>query len=313
MEQWKVFVAIVEHGGSVQAADKMYKSQSAISHSLKKMESTLKHSLFTVEGRKLTLTPLGKLLLPKAKSLLGQATQMEVLSNQYRDGMLNEIAIAVDVLVPIDLLQDALDRLAQCHPGLNIRVFETALSGTKQYLEEGEVQFGIASTLPTGHNLEPFISVPLVCVSHIDHPLQQMGKINYETLKQYFQVVIRDSGKQALDTGWLGAPKRWTVTNISTSLHLVLEGKCFAWLPEHSVSQYIKEGKLAPVPLVHGKKRGVFLQMAVSGKYSLFKEVQDMVSIFRDVGAKYQLEQELSEELGSSEQAVTNELIGVVE
>ncbi|WDE06077.1 LysR family transcriptional regulator [Thalassomonas viridans] len=292
MEQWKVFVAIVEHGGSVQAADKMYKSQSAISHSLKKMEATLKHSLFTVEGRKLTLTPLGKLLLPKAKALLGQATQMETLGSQYRDGMLNEVSIAVDALVPIDLLQEALDQLAVLHPGLNIRVFETALSGTKQYLEEGEVQFGIASTLPTCHNVEPFISVPLICVSNIDHPLQKMGKIEHDTLKEHIQVVIRDSGKQALDTGWLGAPKRWTVTNISTSLHLVLEGKGFAWLPEHCISQYIEKGQLAPVPLVHGKRRGVFLQMAASGKYSFFQEVQDMIAVFRNIGARYQQEQQ---------------------
>jgi len=289
MEQWKVFVAIVEHGGSVQAAEKMYKSQSAISHSLKKMESTLRHAVFTVEGRKLTLTPLGELLLPKAKSLLGQASQMEVLGNQYRDGMLNEVAIAVDALVPIHLLQDALVQLTIIQPGLNVRIFETALSGAKRHLEEGEVHFGIASTLPSCHVIEPFISVSLVCVSSVDHPLQQEEcVIDHTTLVQHLQVVIRDSGKQGLDTGWLGAPKRWTVSHVSTSLHIVLEGKGFAWLPEHYVREYIDNGKLAIVPLLHGKERNVELQMAVSGKYSMFQEVQDLVSVFRDVGFKYQ-------------------------
>lgn len=108
LEQWRAFVATVECGGFLQAAEHLFKSQSAVSHSVNRMEVLLGHELFIIEGRKAVLTPLGQALLPQAKHLLGAAQKLEQLANQYQPGLFNELALAVDVLFPLELLQEAL-------------------------------------------------------------------------------------------------------------------------------------------------------------------------------------------------------------
>lgn len=289
LEQWKVFVGIVEHGGSAQAAEFMHKSQSAISHSLKKMESIMGRELFRVEGRKLILTPLGEILLPKAKMLLGEAVKTESFGNQYREGMVNEISIAVDALVPVGLIPEAFEELNAAYPGVSIRVLETSLSGAKQQLEEGNAHIGVASTLPSNYIIEPFMSVSLICVAASDHPLCRQSHVDHEILKDYIQIVIRDSGQQAMDSGWLGSPKRWTVSHISTSLYLVLQKKGFAWLPEHCISQHVKDKRLTILPLDFGGKRFVHLHMAISEKYIQYPEINRLAAILTKRSAQFSL------------------------
>jgi DNA-binding transcriptional LysR family regulator len=81
LEMWRVFVAIATDGSSQKAADSLHKSQSAVSHALKKMEAELGHPLFELSGRNLVLTTLGKILLPKSTALIGRG---------YRPGILGE-------------------------------------------------------------------------------------------------------------------------------------------------------------------------------------------------------------------------------
>ena len=50
LEQWRMFRAVVEHGGYAQAADAIYKSQSTISYGVHKLQEQLGVQLLEVEG-----------------------------------------------------------------------------------------------------------------------------------------------------------------------------------------------------------------------------------------------------------------------
>ncbi|PHQ66977.1 MAG: LysR family transcriptional regulator, partial [Sneathiella sp.] len=62
LDQWRVFEAIVEEGGYAQAAQKLHRSQSAISYSIAKMQDQLGVNLLEIQGRKAVLTEAGTLL-----------------------------------------------------------------------------------------------------------------------------------------------------------------------------------------------------------------------------------------------------------
>ena len=52
----------------------------------------------------------------------------------------------------------------------------------------------------------------------------------------YRQIVVRDSGvKQSVDSGWLGAQQRWTVSHLATSVQAVARCMGFAWLPRQRI------------------------------------------------------------------------------
>ncbi|HBC18648.1 MAG TPA: LysR family transcriptional regulator, partial [Alcanivorax sp.] len=55
-----------------------------------------------------------------------------------------------------------------------------------------------------------------VAVAAADHPLNQADSLTHEDLRQHRQIVIRDSGSRRIDSGWLGAEQRWTVSHPST-------------------------------------------------------------------------------------------------
>jgi len=64
------FVAIVDTGSMLNASDKVFLTQSALSLQIKRLEELLQQSLFHRDGRRLTLTPAGELMLDYARKLL---------------------------------------------------------------------------------------------------------------------------------------------------------------------------------------------------------------------------------------------------
>ena len=82
LEQWRMFKAVADHGGFMQAAQQVHKSQSSIHHAVNKMEEQLGVNLFEVDGRKTVLTHAGKLLLRRINCCkFSVAKSMKRLSN----------------------------------------------------------------------------------------------------------------------------------------------------------------------------------------------------------------------------------------
>ncbi|MBP6562525.1 MAG: LysR family transcriptional regulator [Neisseriaceae bacterium] len=281
LEQWRAFVATVEHDGFLPAAEYLNKTQSAVSHAIKKMEDLLGQELFIIEGRKAVLTDLGKALLPEAKHLLSTARKVERLADLYRPGLRSELSLAVDILFPYDILYAAFEQFSLAYPNHRIRLYESALSGTQELMEEGMVELGIANALPSQCVTLHLLSASLVCVCHPQHPLAASTQaIDLDTLAEYRQIVVRDSGRRhEANHGWLGSTQRWTVTSFDTMLAMVLNNHGFAWLPEHKVKALLAEGTLIQVPLNQNSERLANLQLGYAEALNKRPEVVDMAHI----------------------------------
>ncbi|MDH0650003.1 LysR family transcriptional regulator [Pseudomonas sp. GD03858] len=291
LDQWQAFVSTVECGGFQQAGEHLFKSQSAISHSVNRMEQLLGQELFIIEGRKAVLTPLGRALLPQAKHLLGAAQKLEDLANQYQPGLFTEQALAVDVLFPMELLQQLLTDFAERYPDHRIRLYESALSGTRELLEDGKVELGIASSLPSGYLQEFLFNVTLVCVVGAGHPLgREDDPLSLDDMKQHRQLVIRDSGvRNPQSSGWLGTSQRWTVSSLATAERFVEQGFGFAWLPLHRVQHGLAEGRLRRVNLRHQQAREVPMYVGYPQAYRHSPEVSLLVQALRERCLAYRL------------------------
>lgn len=77
LEQWKMFVAVVEQGGFAQAGAALFKTQSTVGHGIRKLEQQLGSQLFDSQGRKSQLTPFGQSLVKDARQLIGHAQLLE--------------------------------------------------------------------------------------------------------------------------------------------------------------------------------------------------------------------------------------------
>jgi DNA-binding transcriptional LysR family regulator len=263
LEQWRMFRAVVEHGGFAQAAEAIHKSQSSINHAVHKLQDQLQLPLLEVVGRKAQLTDAGSLMLRRAGQLLDQAEQLETIARSLAEGNEAELRIAVDEVYPQECLADALAMLSLEYPHTRVELIETVLSGGPERLTRGEVDLLIAGQTPPGFLGEPLIEVDFIAVSHPDHALQQVGRpLTLQDLAPERQIVVRDSAtEQRVDAGWLGAEQRWTVSHVSTSVAMISRGMGFAWLPLTRIHRELSAGLLKELPLERGSRRRVSLYL----------------------------------------------------
>lgn len=286
LEQWRAFVAAAQSGSFLQAAERLGKTQSAISHAVRKMEECLGQDLFVVEGRRTRLTHMGRMVLPRARELVGHAAQIERFCTGFDPEAEGEVAIAIDIIFPRPLLFRALSDYARIYPNLSVIVHETALSGAKAMMEDGRISIAIAGQLPTSTIVEPILPVRFLCVAAPGHPLQALPEPTHAVLKEHRQVVLSDSGPRGVDSGWLGSRRRWTVSHIATSIALVCAGEGFAWLPEHAIRDELAAGRLRPLPLAQGARRVVQLHLGYMDHDGDMRQVLDLVGVFRDAVAE---------------------------
>lgn len=270
LEQWQVLQAVAEEGGFQAAADKLRKSQSTVSYSLQKLQENLGMTLFEYRGRRAQLTEAGQLILRRARHLLEQASNLERAARDLARGWEPQINLLVDVIFPESVLLEALAAFAPDSRGTRIDIFSHALSGSQDMIVQGQVELGIVGIVPTGFMGERLLEIEFIAVAHRSHPLHALAtSISEDTLRQYRQIVVRDSGVfRRTSTGWLGAEQRWTVNDFKDTVSYLLQGLGFAFIPRHFIEGELASGELRQLPLQQDSNRIVHAYLVYPDKAS---------------------------------------------
>lgn len=270
LEQWQTLIAVVDSGGYAAAAESMNKSQSSISYAIQKLETTLNLRAFKVVGRKAVLTDAGKALYQRAKILVEEARQTEQIAHQFSEGWEPEIRIAMDTLFPEWVMMEVIQSFTQKHPLTRIELRETVLSGTDEALLRKEADLVIGGRVPPGFLGDPVLNIEFIAVASPQHPLHLIQHpLTYQDLRLHRQLVVKDSGSQDMDAGWLGAEQRLTLSHIRTSIDAACRGLGYAWYPRLKIKEELDSGLLQPLTLEAGSKRQVQLHLIYAeGSYA---------------------------------------------
>ncbi|GAA4326302.1 LysR family transcriptional regulator [Pigmentiphaga soli] len=255
--------AIVEHGGYAQAAEALHRSQSSLSYMMGRLQQQVGVEVLALEGRKARLTENGKVLLAEAAQLLDEAWRLERLAQSLSRGREPEVRLVVDMAFPTPLLLRALKRFTAAAEQTRVQMSEVVLSGADEALLQQKADIVIGTRIPSGFLGDLLIDVEFTAVAAPEHPLHGLGRaLTTDDLKGHMQVVLRDSGTlKPRDDGWLGAPRRWTVSSMETSMAMLGAGLGFAWLPTHLLRRELDAGNLLPLPLDKGRTRRVPLYL----------------------------------------------------
>ncbi len=265
LEQWRMFKAVVEHGGFNQAALVVHKTQSTVHHAVSKLEETLGFCLLEAKGRKVFPTKAGKLMLHRANYVLDEAIKLETVAESLNNCIETHLKIAIDAIFPQELLFCVLKSIAEKFPLLRIELIETILSGADELLDQSAVSVAISS-YPLNTFSEEVCKVEMLAVANPEHSLHQLKHpLSKEDLMSHRQIVVRDSALQlSKDEGWLHAEQRWTVSHMHTSIDLVCKNHGFAWLPKPNIQKQLQEGMLLPLNLIQGKSRSVSMYLNIA-------------------------------------------------
>jgi len=244
LEQLRLFKAVIEHGGVNSAAQAIHKSPSAISNALSTFQDQIGVQLFETQGRKLVLTKNGKSILGYTEQVLQDQQALIEAAKRINNVQHESLSIAVDVIYPQEKLLGVLGTVTTDQPWCKIRVEEHVLSGVEEAVASGNADIGIAYRIPEGFVGRKIIDIPFITVAAPNHPLSSQKAIQLRELKKHRQVVIADSGKQSIDSGWLKAHYRWTTSNLYSALNVALSGFAYARIPLHMAQTKIKEKQL---------------------------------------------------------------------
>lgn len=265
LDQWSALVAVVESGGHAAAAERLHRTQSTVTYTIKKLEELLGMRLFEMQGRKAALTPTGRLLYRRGKALVEEAGRLERSAAELARGREPEIRLAVDIVFPTWLLLDCLAAFGEEQPETRVELYETVLGGTEEALAAGAVDLAIGSAVPGGFLGDALMQLRFVCAAALTHPLHALGRpLTLDDLRAHRHLVVRDSGLMRTRTsGWLNE-KRWSFSHKATSIRAACLGLGYAWYPEETIRAELESGRLARLPLAEGAERHATLYLIVA-------------------------------------------------
>lgn len=266
LEQWRSLIAVVDAGSYAQAAERLHKSQSAVTYAVQKIESLLDIKAFEILGRKAVLTPTGQMLYRRALALVNEAGDLERAAKTLSAGWEAEIGIAAEIIFPSWLLLDCLHTFGEESPQTRIEVIESVLSGTSEALLKGNADLAITPHVPPGFFGELLMRMPVLAVAHPDHPLHKLGrKLTARDLRNYRHITVRDTGSQRDRRALLiEVEQRWTVSHMATSVEALCMGYGFSWIPAERIRRELADGRLKPLPLRDGKERWLDLYLIIA-------------------------------------------------
>ena len=146
------FLVIAETGNLTHAAERLGRTQSAVSVQLRNLEESLGTALFDRSVKGMTLTSAGARLLPKADAAVSQLQDMRRLFEAPLTGHLR-IGIPEDYEGPV--LTDALAKFIRMHPGVDVTAVSGCTSNYAQSVRKGTLDMAVSS------GPEPLGSMPI--------------------------------------------------------------------------------------------------------------------------------------------------------
>ena len=146
LELYRVFKEVAETGNISVAAKNLYISQSAVSQSVKQLETALQARLFARSPRGVSLTSEGQMLYQYVRSALGLRATGEDKLSQAQQLLLGTLVIGASDTVTSQFLVPYLDEFHRLHPGIRLKIVSGRSAKVLSMLKSGAVDIAFASS-----------------------------------------------------------------------------------------------------------------------------------------------------------------------
>ena len=288
LTQWQIFNAVIDHGGYLQAAEKLSRSHSSLHHAVQKLQDQLGVKLLTIKGKQVKLTAVGEVMQRRSRRLIKDAEELEQLARTTGEGWETEITAAVEGIYPSPLLSGVLARFHDQGKGTRLKVDSVILNGAVEAITKATADLVISPIVPQGYLGSPLMAVKMAPYAHKNHPLVT-AKTSVETgeLHRHLQIVISDRTTQQLPTamGWLKSEQRWTVSSFHQARDILLAGHGFCWLPAHMIENDVSCNDLHPLKTRDKLESLVPLSLVIPAPEKLGPAGRLLADLFRKAAA----------------------------
>src|SRR6059036_1314960 len=273
LSQLEVFLAVAREGRFSRAAEKLHRTQSAVSQSIRKLEDEIGEPLFDRSSRDGLLTDAGHVLQEYAERLLNLRNDAQEALVELRELHKGKLAIAANEFTALYLLP-VLAEFRRLHPMIKVTVQRALGSHIPDDVLRHNSELGVLTYDPQEPQLHSVVVYldELIFVVPPSHPLAGESRVS-----------IRQLGAESFVAHIVSSPYREKVIQAfrkyKTPLHMGVElptlqaikrfvamGNGVAFLPEISVEDEIARGELVRIPVqelnVHRRLRLIYRKSA---------------------------------------------------
>ena len=302
LAQLEVFLTVAREGRFSRAAEKLFRTQSAVSQTIHKLEEELGEPLLDRSSRDGLLTDAGRVLQEYAERLLNLRSDAQEALVELRELHKGKLAIAANEFTALYLLP-VLGEFRRLHPMIKIAVQRALGSHIPDDVLRHNSELGVLTYDPQ----EPQLCSTVVYLDELifvvppTHPLARAQ-----------QVSIRQLGAESFVAHIVSSPYREKVIQAfkrhKTPLHMDIElptlqaikrfvamGNGVALLPEISVENELARGELVRIAVrelrLHRKLRLVYRKAAsLSHAARAFLKVAETIALQRKGRYRFQRE-----------------------
>jgi DNA-binding transcriptional LysR family regulator len=302
LSQLEVFLAVAREGRFSRAAEKLHRTQSAVSQTIHKLEQELGESLFDRSSRDGVLTDAGRVLHEYAEKLINLRREASESLDDLRELQKGKLVIAANEFTSLYLLP-VLAEFRRLHPMIRITVQRSLGSHIPDDVLRYGAELGVLSYQPQEPSLHSVVVYldELVFVVPPSHPLAGAP-----------QVSVSQLGAESFVAHIVSSPYREKVLQLfktlKTPLHMDLElptlqaikqfvalGNGVAFVPEISVENELARGELVRIPVrelqLKRKLRLIYRKQAsLSHAARAFLKVAEAVALKRRGRYRFQRE-----------------------
>lgn len=247
LRQLEYFVAVAEERSFTRGASRANVVQSAASAAISRLERDVGVALFERSGRRTELTDAGRLLLQRARNVLGEVQQARDELDALAGGLHGSVLIGTVLSAGRYDLIAALAEFQHAHPNVSVGLHLSAgpLEDRVNELLDGRVQLmlvPIPVRPPQGVRLDHVADLRMALACHSQDPLANQRQVTYRDIgERRFIDFPPDWGNRAIiDDLFAAHDVRRTVSlevvDVATALRMAGARLGIAFVPEEFIT-----------------------------------------------------------------------------
>jgi len=259
---------IERQGSLTAAATELCLTQSAVSHTIKKLEQNLGVKLWRREGRSLILTQAGHYLLAVANRVLPQLDYAQERLRQYAQGECGALRIGMECHPCYQWLLKLVAPFLSAWPDVDVDVKQKFQFGGIGALFGYEIDLLVTPDPlhKPGLSFEPVFDYEQVLVVNSEHPLAKANYLEPEQLSTEVLITYPvslerlDIYNQFLSPAGIAPKHHKPIETTDIMFQMVASGRGVAALPRWLVDEYASKLNVVPVRLgQQGIHKQIFL------------------------------------------------------
>lgn len=244
---------VASSGNLTKAADRLFLTQSALSHQLKEIEGYFNTQLFIRDKKQMLLTEAGEVVLQAANRILQEVAETRAKVRCLTDKEAGEVRLCTQCYTSYHWLAGFLREFQGLYPKVDVKVeLEAATHFADQHLLDNKIDVAITE----GDENPKFSYTPLfqdefVAIVAPDHPWagRRWVEIDEFAGQNYIMYNIPDEESSNFMMLFKNRrpPKVYKITLTEAILEMVKAGLGVAVLPNWVVRPYLQSGQLEAV------------------------------------------------------------------